>query len=398
MMRKLAVFALLLTLLLGSGVLAQDLPPVFCGDLSEADCALLTDAQAAYVTMQSGTTTFEFDMALSDVPDVPFPLALNLMGVGSFSGDMSAVTSMANIANMGDMSDMYEQLPELMDTMLTSFAADLALTLTVPEDLMGLVGAMASSGSGQQGPQAKLPNVFSLQMRMVDGFGYVNLDQIAAQLPTAGLPQGWLGVDIAGLMREALEMQPDMMPEDMPEVDMSMADMMTDPEFLASYMAIERVEDGVVDGQTLAVFEITVDFAGLMESEVYQSMMREQMLAAAEQSGESLSESDIEMALEMSTGALQGMTMVMRQSIGVDDKYMRAVSYEMTWDMTSIMEVAEEMGEDAPVGAAPTLTLMMNATMDDINEPLTITAPEDATVIPLESLMPSESAGAVKNS
>jgi hypothetical protein len=397
-MRKLAVFALLLTLLLGSGVLAQDLPPVFCGDLSEADCALLTDAQTAYTTMQSGTSTFEFDLALSGIPDLPFPLSLNLMGVGSFSGDMSALTSMANMANSGDMSAVYEQLPEIMDTVLTSTAADLALTLTLPEDLMAMMGPMMADVTGDDATPAKVPNVFSLQLRMVDGVGYVNLDQIANQLPTLGLPAGWLGLDFAELMRESLEMQPDMMPEDMPEIDSSMADMMTDPEMLASFITVERVEDSVIDGQTLAVFEYTIDFAGLMESEAYQSMLREQMLAAAEQSDENLSESDIEMALEVSSSALQGMTMSMRQAIGVDDKYMRAVSYEMTWDMTTVMEMADEMGEDMPAGTKPLLTMTMSATMDDINEPLTITAPEDATIIPLESLMPSESAGAVKNS
>ena len=46
-MRKIVLLALLLTLVVSGAAFAQSATPVFCGDLSDADCAILTKAQDA---------------------------------------------------------------------------------------------------------------------------------------------------------------------------------------------------------------------------------------------------------------------------------------------------------------------------------------------------------------
>ena len=63
MKRIYLVITLLLALLIISAVpLAAQEPFVFCGDLPDADCTLLKDAQTASATLHSGTS--QFDMSL----------------------------------------------------------------------------------------------------------------------------------------------------------------------------------------------------------------------------------------------------------------------------------------------------------------------------------------------
>jgi hypothetical protein len=158
------------------------------------------------------------------------------------------------------------------------------------------------------------------------------------------------------------------------------------PAFLAEFMTIERVEDTEVNGQQAAVFLYTFDYGAFFQSEVFQNMMQAQMAAASEISGEELDEeaqAEMEQAMAMMGPMFEDINLELRQVIGLDDKYIHSTTVHMDWDMTAMMAMIEP-DNDSP---APNFVFDMTITSSDFNAAQEITAPEDATIIPLEAMM-----------
>lgn len=154
---------------------------------------------------------------------------------------------------------------------------------------------------------------------------------------------------------------------------------------MAEFMTIERLEDTEVAGQQAAVFLYTFDYGALFQSETFQNMMRAQMEAAAEMSGEELDEdaqAEMEEAMSMMGPMFEDINLELRQVIGLDDKYIHSTEFHMDWDMSAMMAMMEPDSD----GAAPTFVFDMTITSSDFNSAPEVTAPEDATLIPLNSM------------
>ena len=82
---------------------------------------------------------------------------------------------------------------------------------------------------------------------------------------------------------------------------------------------------------------------------------------------------------------MKDLHLTISETIGLDDKYVHGVSMHMDWDMTGLMAIAQPK----ETGPAPVFNMDINVTSGDFNAPQTITAPEGATIIPLDSMMPT---------
>jgi hypothetical protein len=381
-------FSLMITLLLvllfaiSGPTFAQNIGE-FCGDLPEADCTLLTDSQTAMMEVTSASAQFDMAFSVSNIPDAPFDsLDFSLNGDGSFAVDPALMEMMHSIQD--DPSALFSN-PEAFSEWFTSFlngvSGDLNLTLNIPADL-------AETFSSED---MTIPQTISIGLRLVDGVGYVNLEDVAALMPDQGIPAGWMGVDLSQAWELAMQEEGfNQFSEMDPDMFQSYMGSFTDPAFLAEFMTIERVEDTEVAGQQAAVFLYTFDYGALFQSEAFQNMMQMQMEAAAEMSGEELDEdaqAEMEEAMSMMGPMFDDLNLEVREVIGLDDKYTHRTEIHMDWDMSAMMAMMEPDSDTA----APTLVFDMTITSSDFNSAPEVTAPEDATLIPLDSMMSGSS-------
>jgi hypothetical protein len=363
-MRKL--FFLLVAMLLVSGAaVAQDAPPVFCGDLSEADCAILAQAQTAAMSLSSAAFDLQADFTLSNIPEASGPVTFTLTGNGAFTGDRAFFSSMAtDVTAMQDPVAMMSMMVEA----LRAFDFDLSFTLTLPPEILAETGG-------------EVPESISLQLRFVDGLGYINFDTLAPLLgedATAMGLTGWAGLDIASLLEALVEQYPEMFQEmEMSGFDPAMYQQFNNPEMMAQYGTITRIDDG--SGDT-ATFETTLDFAALMADPAIMDMMRQQM----EAQGQTLSEEELQQAMAIATGMFQNSTFSSTTTIDVNTGYSTSSSINMMFDFTAMVE---QMPEGADMSEIPVITINATVNTSQFNEVPEITAPEGANVFPYEQLL-----------
>jgi hypothetical protein len=264
-----------------------------------------------------------------------------------------------------------------MTDILQGVAGDLNLTLQLPPELTAMMGT-----------DPAIPDTLSISLRLVDGFGYVNLEDIAAAMPDAGVPPGWLGVDLAAFMDAAMQQSEfaDAMTFD-PSAFQNYAMGIQNPAIMGEFMTIERGADTEVMGQAAAVFNTTFDYGAFFRSDMFQEMMNAQMAAAA-MSGEDMSEADMaefEAMMDQMGPMLENINLDIVQIIGLEDHYIHTTEIHMDWDMTEFMAMIEPESD----GPAPRFVFDMAIHSSNFNDAPAITAPEDATIFPLESMLPS---------
>jgi hypothetical protein len=235
-----------------------------------------------------------------------------------------------------------------------------------------------------------IPESLSLSVRLVDGFGYINLDSIAAVLPPdAGVPPGWVGIDLA----KALELaagQMDMMGA-MESMDTSAMEsymgMFTDPSAFNEFLSVERLADTDVMGQAAAVFQFTFDYGAFFRSDMFMGMMEAQMEMAASMSGEEMSGDEMDMVMGMLGPMFDNINLTILQTIGLDDNYIHDIAIHMDWDMAEFMTMVDPDAE----GAAPVFVFDLSVHSGNFNDIPTITAPEGATIFPIEAMLGARS-------
>ena len=369
MRRLFTLMVVLLLLTVGSAALAQEAPPVFCGSLAQADCDLLNQARVAGENLDSGTVSFNFNLNISGVPDLPDNANINVTGTGAFfgAGSFKQFSAMSADAAAADLGAMF---PSLLDA-LENFSGDLSLTITIPPEL-------AEDG----------PSTLPLNLRLVNGVGYIDFDALQPITEDPSLT-GWGGLDFVSLFRDLLEQQPDLLDElsDMSGASVTMGmdpDIVarfSDPAFAEQFLSIQRV----ADENGYAVFETNFDFNGLLADPEFQQYLRDQMQQQAAEQGEEMSEEDINEALQITSTMFENSTFVIREAIDPATGFTRSTSGSMVFDMSSLAAMAEEQGES--MDATPIINIDFNVSMDNLNSTAAINAPENASLFPYQMLL-----------
>ncbi len=377
-MRKLALIITALALLCLSGAaLAQDTPmQTFCGDLSAVDCQILTQAQTAMPSLDSATFDFNVNMLLSNLPDMPKSGAITIDGSGSYSGVAGLRDSAMSMSSMSMMSADYGAL---LQNVLDSFDGSLTLTVTIPQELMN-----------EADPSA--PNSLTLDLRLIDGVGYINFDALQPLLNDPSLT-GWGGLDLANFLRDAVAQNPDLLDmSGMMEMSgmngmnpMDYAHEFQDPAFMGQFVTIQRTDDGTGD---TATFVSTVDLAALMSTQEFQDMMTQQMQAQDSTSG-----MDTKQMMSLMQQMYQGMSITVTQVIGTSDYYTHSISGTFDFDMTSMMDAMGSMSGDmaatptAMMTAAPMVNVTFSINYDDFNSAPALTVPKNVSMLPYQMFL-----------
>lgn len=375
-MRKYLLLLLLAALCLSGTALAQTTMPVYCGELSEADCAILTNSQTAMRSLDSAAFDLVINVTATNVPDMSEPLTFSVVGNGAYLG---AASLQSDMLAMMTAPDWPTNPAQLYVNVLDKLDADLTLTLALPPEVL------------RQANDPAMPSNITLQARLVDGVGYLNLDALQPLLHQANL-KGWGGLDLASLLKEALQRYPDLM-SGMSASARSSLDMsaymqqLTDPQFLSQFLTLARTDDGSTD---TATFHMTIDFAALMSSPVMHNMMMQEMQAQ----GQHLSEAEMQQAMTMSAQMMQGMTMSLDEEIGVSDGFIHSVHGTFAFDTSGMMAAMKHDGMNkqnagAAQASAPSVSVDFTLTLSSFNSVAPITAPTDVMMLPYQMLLGS---------
>ena len=400
MRSKLLGLLVVLALLLGTfgTALAQDMTEPFCGDLADEDCTLLQDSQAAMMDVSSYKATATYDAMLAGIPGLPADeINVNVTVDGAFAMDDAALEASKKFVGL-DQQAVMEALaddPQPLLDLLSGADFDMTLSYEMTEEL-------AAAFSAQAG--VDIPAGGSVGLIMVDGVLYADLSDFAA----LGAPEGWIGVPVGELLQAQVDAG--VFEQAMAQMDPSQMDpttaatlglqnmVMGNAKEFEKYLTIERGEDiEVADGQSAAVFNTTVDIAGLVAGPEFT-----QMITALAESGafesSGLSAADITQNLPM-LGMMAPMIFADLNvgnsvTVGTEDMFVYNTTTEFSWDLTGLLQMAAMSGAlPAGLDAGNPMSVSLNTNIDysDFNAEQTVEAPADAMMIPVESMM-SESA------
>ncbi len=301
-MRKSIWLALLLILCVSGAAFAQDATPVFCGTLSQADCDILTQSHSAMSALDSVSFDVQVNATVTNAPKANQPETLAVTGNGSVSGLTSVRSSM-----MTPQTDPSQYLGSL----LNNLNGDFTLNVTVPNTMRR---------------QSKLPRSFTVEARLVDGFGYVNTDNFAEMMQNSPI-RGWVGVNLERLLNAVMAQQPNMVNN----ITASSADMMQvmqqfdNPDFLNSFLTLQRTDDG---SSSVATFETTIDYSALISNSQFQDFVRQQMQSHTP----GLTDAQMQEALGRMTQAFQDLTMTITESIDTTTGYLQQIHGAFAFD------------------------------------------------------------------
>ncbi len=376
-------------------VFAQDLPAPFCGDLSEDDCAILTSSQDAMLAVGSGVYNSEIDFMVAGIPGLPVEeVSFNLLQDATYALDPALTAQLIEMQSMApeEMTENMEAMFDLLLEVYATMAYDGQMQLTLPEDMAALLSAQAGM---------EIPEEINLQVRIVDGYGYINLDDLAVFAPGQEGLEGWAGIDILSVMEMGLQ-------ESMQQAETNPASMASfgignffnseeGRAMIEPFISIERLEDIAIDGQDVAVFDNTFNVSSFVASPLFRDLIISQLPTINQLAETELTEEEATEALTMLSFVgpmlFAGLDFHTSQAIGLEDFYTYQSDFVFNWDLSSLVAVARMVDSDGAMGLStlmgdvePIINFEISTMASDHNNTEEITAPEGAQIIPLEAM------------
>lgn len=399
-LKKSALIIVLVFLLLCSAVpaFAQDLPEPFCGSLSEDDCSVLASSQETMLGVGSGVYNSEINFLLAGVPGLPVEeIAFNVTQDATYALDPELTAQLAEMQMMSaeEMASNMEEMMNLLLEVYGSLSYEGEMNLTMAEDVAALLSAQAN---------APIPTEIRLQIRIVDGYGYINLEDLAAFAPEQEGLEGWAGIDILSMMKMGLQegMQQGAMDSSQmgPMAGFGIGNFLNSEEGRATiepFIGVERARDDTVGDQAVAVYRNTFNMGSFVGSPLFRDLVISQLATINQLAETQLTEQEVTESLTMLSFVgpmlFTGLDFHTAQAIGLEDFLVYQNEFVFDWDLSSLIGVAKMVDSDGAMGlstmmgdAAPMINLEIVTDASDHNNAPEITAPEDAQIIPLEAL------------
>jgi hypothetical protein len=352
--------AALLALSTTTGVFAQDTtvtPTVFCGSLGTEDCDLLTRNFEATATLGSQSFVLSGDVNIVDSINAE-DVALGFDGAGAYSVD-PAVLAGLNVFGT-DLTMTPEQSFDATLALLEGFDANLNLTITLPE------------GQGLPGDAP-----LTLQLALVDGFGYIDFDTLQMLLGANGGLTGWGGVDLVGVFNALALNAPglfdQMLNTQAVGIDPDLLARFSDPNFAQGFSTITRTDAGD-SGQ--ATFVTTIDFAAFSQTPEFQTLLDQSMATTP-----GMDDAATAQQRELTSAVLSALNLTLTQTIDETTGFTTTQTIDVSVDGADIQS---ELVQDAGLGA---LSLVLTIDYADHNAVSSIAAPENAAILPTEQVL-----------
>lgn len=335
----------------GTGVSAQDAPS-FCGGLSEPDCSILTDSQETMGALESAAAKFKLDMTFSGIPDAPGTVTISLLGDGRYT-----ITNADALQNFA--ANMSDDPAGAMEDLFKAFSLGGTFILQLPADLMG----------------EDKPNRGAFSVRLVDGFVYANFDKLVELIGGSSRPSGWMGFDLAGFYGRLFDQMGGNLGRTQNPPD--------NIDVISDFVTIERIEDVEADDQNFATFRYTIDYGELLSNESFRNAIRNQL-----ENTDTMGQIDVDAVMDLYAQAFDAMELEVTQMVGLEDHYVHHLALQLDWtlDMAALGAV---IGRSTAGMSNITINMSMDADLSQFNEAAPIEAPENATIFPIDSMLPA---------
>jgi hypothetical protein len=340
-----------------------------CLNLSEADCAIITAAEANNENVKSAQLSFEFDFSLggleSFAPEAAGGVEFHVSGQGPFtstgtpdpstlmSGDVATFMGLIN-TDMDLQIDVNVPGEEAVSMPFSFAIVDSVLYFSDPESgqwigmtgetvsqlaeqSMGMMGAMGGLGGAGTG---SAPDPTAM------------MSQVPTELLTA----------LSSIDAEGLAATP-------------------------GFLNYQRLADEQLMGQAMTPFQFTADFGTLFKSSEFQSAVQQIMQAAAtmDTGTDSAEAAQMMMIVPMFLQGTTG-TLNVTQWVGSTDQFVHQVAMDLQGAMDLSMLMGASGGSAGAQMQPITLDLHIQIGFDQINQTFDIQAPEGAQMLTPEMM------------
>lgn len=395
------LLAAILSLLFVLPAAAQDdttVPFVLCGELDDADCAILEESALAMLDVTSSAFDVQFDASIGGIPELPAdPIEFSVTMTGQWAVDDRAKDAIRRLGTLTSADPaaaaqtLAAQMPEAIVDLYGGLNLDASLTWSMPQDVADLIAADAD---------VPFPPSLTWNVRMVDGMMYVDLSDFKALSPELNTVKAdWIGFDMVGLMQMSLDQsqQSGDSPGNAFATGVATGAVTTQMiKLMQEFVTVERLDDVSVDNQTAAVFHYTPDLVGFLSSKTFRTEFAKFAAAAAGPNDNSTPE--LEKNLSMLGFAapmiFRDLTVGSTTTIGLDDSYAYASQTEFKWDLSGLLQLAAmsdaSLANMLSEDVTPAINFALDATYSQYNDALEFAAPEDVEIIPLDQMMPGD--------
>lgn len=311
----------------------------YCGQLSEADCALMHAGQQSLTAMHDAV----LDHVIYTIGD---GLDIEISGRGRV------------------VNQPFHANPEPLS--LDNVQADVTVTL----DVADLPPALSS-----------VQSIEAVHVRLLDGILYIDLDSLVPAVPTV---HGWASVDLKKAMPSTFDAEAtpvsspvsDMASQIVTGLDVDQLAATFDPEVLRPFLTVVHTGD---------TFETKVDFAALYADPAFQSVLQEQLLnwwGRYGHPGEVTDAGLAHLAAEMAALFPEPVTV---SSIRVDPDT-RTVRGIQNWTMFDFLVMVEAGLKGEPISQWTPSGLSLSVSFDDDPAFTPVAVPENAQPITRETL------------
>lgn len=387
----------------GAGTVEQrevpPLPPPFCGELAEADCQLLIDSQELMADVESMTMGLQLDAAMSGIPefadeDLMFGMTMDMVVHLDpvFNEQMRALA----MSGPEELLAAQDELAQMVVEFYNTLAMDMDMEMVLP-------GAFLQALEAEE--DVVLPGTMAFQTRMVDGYVYINTDvlaesipELAAEMESEGI-EGWIGFDFVGQLEQQMSGAapvPNTSTLESMQMGMAFNQMMANETIralLEPYVTVERLADEERDGVPVAVFRTSLDLGSMVSNPDFTQMLREAADSMIAASGETVDQQELGAGLlgvQLLANVLaRSFEFEVVQVVGIEQPYVYDYGMAMEMDLSGLITLAAMSGEDLPpelLGAKPVFSFDMDASYADFDSAPAVEAPEDAQIIPLDSM------------
>lgn len=404
MRSKVLSLLLVLVLLLAtfSTALAQAEP--FCGDLDEADCALITTATENMKEIASYTAGAEYSAQLVGIPGLPLSEAsVQVMVGGAFAYDdaaLAAAQQLGMATGQEELAALMSDSPELFVDFYNGWSFDAQIDVSVSEELAAALSADAG---------VEIPTALAVPLILKDGILYVDVTELAPLMQGGEGMEGWIGFELGRVLEASAEqgvfeqaaasMDPEAMAmaggEDAATVAalMGLQAALSDPTAFEQFQTIERADDEDMDGMSVAVFVTSFDVLSFISSPQFVDLIMG-LVDSGALGADAPTAADLEQGMQMlglmGPMLFQGLTSESTTMISIDEpNFVVGQSTLFSWDLAGLLQMAAMSGQ-LPEGIDPSAPIAVDfqtaISNSGFNEPQTIEAPADAMMIPLEAM------------
>lgn len=380
----------------------------YCDAVTADDCELISASEEAMEDVTTMTSSTEMAILLRDIPELP----ISVIGL-QYEQDSSMILSDDALALIDDLRAMSpddaEELfnnpvaaLELYEEMLGGMSMAVDMRLQLSDDL-----ATIANMAVQQELGVPLPETMTFSMIIDDGLMYADLESVSDFMPEMGaMLQGWVGFELAPVLELAKAELANQPAQQQIQLDGMVGSINMSPtgplvaqigtfdpaNQVTQFLNVEREDDGVINGEDVAVLRTTFDFDAFFESPIFRQLFLQIMAEQGDVDVASLSEAEVDemiaMVQIMGPVVLQELILDVVEGISLESDYLLSRELLLEWDLTSVLQMAAATGEiDMPAGAEPFVGIEANTYIEQINEDIEISAPEGALVLPVAMML-----------